>query len=297
MVKIFVFDTETTGIVSMNHLSYDAKRQVEKNLLNTDIHISFPEWQQWIKSWPFITQLSYIVYDTERPKDAKIFNKYIDLDVSVEIEEGASKITHMYKSREDAIRKGVDPDSTPGLFILNKIKKDTPELFVHIRDAMYELMSDLLQCQYIVSHNVDFDKKMILAELYRVGHLSAFATILANNRFVCTMQKTINMCKITAISKKGNPYYKFPKLSEAYETLFGYKPTGKALHNALIDVVICLRIFCKLGEPLDIDIQGMNKQITELINSISPPEYRYKYITPKEPNFITLRSGNIVYKL
>lgn len=293
MVKIFVFDTETTGIASMNNLNYDEKHVVEKKLLNTDIRISLPEWQRWIQSWPFITQLSYIVYDTESPKDAKIFNKYIDLDVSVEIEEGASKITHIYKSREDALRKGVDPDSIPGLFILNKIKKDTPELVVHIRDAMYELMSDLLQCQYIVGHNVDFDKKMILAELYRIGHISAFATILANNRFVCTMRKSINICKITVISKKGNPYYKFPKLSETYETMFEYKPTGEALHNAIIDVVICLRIFCKLGDPIDIDIHGTNERITELINSVSPPEYRYKY---KEHDYIKLRSGKIIYK-
>lgn len=293
MVKIFVFDTETTGIPCMDKLTYDTKRQIERNLMDKNLHIASNEWKRWIQVWPSITQLSYVVYDTESPEDAKIFNKYIDLPELVEIQEGASKITHMYKSREDALRKGVDPN-TPGLFILNKIKQDDPESVMPIRDAMYELMSDLLQCQYIVAHNVDFDKKMILAELYRLGQLSAFATILENNRFVCTMQKTINVCKITAISKKGNPYYKFPKLSETYENLFGYKPTGEALHNAVIDVVVCLRIFCKLGEPVDIDIQGTNKRITELINSISPSEYRYEC---KEPNFITLRSGKIIYKM
>lgn len=255
------------------------------------------EWQHWIKVWPYITQLSYVVYDTESPEDAKIFNKYIDLDASVEIEEGASKVTHMYKSHEDALQKGVDPQTNPGLFILTKIKNEMPESVVHIRDAMYELMSDLLQCRYIVGHNVDFDKKMILAELYRLGHLSAFATILANDRFVCTMQQTINICKITTISKKGNPYFKFPKLSEAYETMFGYKPSGEALHNAIIDVVVCLRIFCKLGEPVSIstDIQGTNKRITELINSVSPPQHKYNCITPKERNFITLRSGKTIF--
>jgi DNA polymerase-3 subunit epsilon len=278
----------------MDKLTYDTKRQIERNLVDKNLHIASNEWKRWIHLWPHITQLSYVVYDTETPQDAKIFNKYIDLPDLVEIQEGASKVTHMYKSREDALRKGVDPDTTAGLFILNKIKDESPKSVVPIRDAMYELMSDLLQCQYIVGHNVDFDKKMILAELYRIGHLSAFATILANDRFVCTMQKTINVCKITVISKKGNPYYKFPKLSEAYETLFGYKPCGEALHNAIIDVVICLRIFCKLGQPVDIEVQGINKEITEFINSISPPEYRYKF---KEPSFITLRNGKTIYKL
>ena len=295
MVKIFVFDTETTGIPCMDKLTYDTKRQIERNLVDKNLHIASNEWQRWIHLWPSITQLSYIVYDTERPQDAKIFNKYIDLPEFVEIAEGASRVTHMYKSREDALRKGVDPDTTPGLFILSNIKQDNPEAVSNIYDALYELMGDLLQCQYIVGHNVDFDKKMILAELYRLKQLSAFETILANDRFVCTMQKTINVCKITAISKKGNPYYKFPKLSETYETLFGYKPTGEALHNAIIDVIVCLRIFCKLGQPVDMEIQGTNKKITELINSISPPEYRYKY-KYVEPSFITLRSGKIIYK-
>lgn len=293
MVKIFVFDTETTGIP---RLTYDEKRQVEKNLVDKNMITAMREWDRWIHLWPYITQLSYIVYDTESPEDAKIFNKYIDLPEFVEIEEGASKVTHMYKSREDALRKGVDPDTTPGLFILSKIKSENPKSVIPIRDAMYELMSDLLQCQYIVGHNVDFDKKMILAELHRLGHLSAFATILANNHFVCTMQKTINLCKITTISKKGNPYYKFPKLTEAYETLFGYKPTGEALHNAIIDVVVCLRIFCKLGQPLEIEVQGTNAKITKLINSVSPPEYRHKF-KQEERNYITLRGGKKIYKL
>jgi len=291
MVKILVFDTETTGLPVITG-SYNQKSVIEQSLVHKDINVASCQWKQTISSWPCITQLSYIVYDTESPQDAKIFNKYIDLDVSVEIQEGASRVTHMYKSDEDALRKGVDPE-TPGLFILSRIKTEKPEACFNIHEAMCEFMADMLQCQYIVGHNVDFDKKMILSELYRLGKLDSFASILVDERFVCTMKKTINVCKITTISKKGYPYYKFPKLTEAYENLFGYKPSGEALHNAIIDVVICLRIFCKLGDPMDTDVQGTNSSITELINSISPDEFKYK---PKELNFITLRNGKTVLK-
>ena len=73
-------------------------------------------------------------------------------------------------------------------------------------------------------------------------------------------------------SMYGRKYFKFPKLIEAYEKLFGYKPNAEAMHNALVDVVACLRIFCKLGEPVNFDICGTNDAITKIINSISPPE-------------------------
>ena len=110
---------------------------------------------------------------------------------------------------------------------------------------------------------------MVLASLKRLGRVDEMQSILRNENFVCTMLKTKSICKIKAISKAGNIYYKFPRLSEAYEKIFGYKPTGDALHNAIIDVIVCLRIFCKLGVVGDFDVYETNAEITKLIDSIS----------------------------
>jgi len=296
MVKIIAFDTETTGIspVNSSSISYNEKREIESMLVDKHLPVAMVQWNKWAPLWPSITQLSYIVYDTEYPEDAKIFNKYIDLPVSVEIDDGASKVTHMYKSEEDAVRKGVDPE-TPGLFILSRIKEQTPDKVVSIDAAMQEFMSDMVDCQYIVAHNVDFDKKMILAELHRLRQLDDFTATLMDTRFVCTMYKTIQLCKITTISKRGTPYYKFPKLSEAYETLFGYKPVGEALHNAVVDVVLCLRIFCKLESSINMDIHGTNEDIMTWINSISPLEHHRQWLT-SGPIKCILRNGKSYYK-
>ena len=277
MVKILVFDTETTGIGPIGisqELTYDQKRFAEKSLIDKNLNVSLKQWEQWFQTWPRITQLSYIVYDTDNPGYAKIFNKYIDIDESVEIEEGASKVTRIYTTEEDAIRKGVDPNSE-GVFILSKIKKNDSEHVVPIGHAITDFLIDFNECEYIVGHNVDFDKKMILSELKRLEWIDEMEAILSRNNFVCTMTQMTHICKINSISKAGKPYHKFPRLSEAYEKLFGYFPTGNALHNAVIDVVICLRIFCKMGRPFNFDVCGTNAEITELINSISSQEFKY----------------------
>ena len=163
MVKILVFDTETTGIgpiFKSESLTYAEKNDIDKSLVDKDTNLSLGLWEKWYKLWPHITQLSYIVYNTECPSESKIFNKYIDLEETVEIEKGASDVTHIYTTEEDAIRKGVDLNAT-NVYILSRIKKIKPTDVIPLNEAITEFMLDFNQCQYIVGHNVDFDKKMV----------------------------------------------------------------------------------------------------------------------------------------
>lgn len=294
MVKILVFDTETTGLdpVSLDlkerRISYATKENFNKGLVTGPIENAYNGfWEQIIPAWPYITQLSYILYNTDEPNGAKIFNKYIQLPENVIISAESSAITHIYRSHADALNKGINPD-TPGLIFLDQ----TPVTNIFL--AIEEFMRDFSTADVVVGHNVEFDKKMILAELKRLNQVEEFGAILLSDDFVCTMMKTINVCK-----KKvpGKEYFKFPRLSEAYETLFGYPPTGDALHNAIIDVVVCLRVFCKLGsqvrgQTIDFDVcGGENREITELINSISPPEFKcVEKEKEKEKEGMTTRS-------
>ena len=49
---------------------------------------------------------------------------------------------------------------------------------------------------------------------------------------------------LTAKVPKPRMFKKFPKLSETHNYLFGYVP--ESLHNAMVDVLVCLRCFLKL---------------------------------------------------
>ena len=59
---------------------------------------------------------------------------------------------------------------------------------------------------------------------------------------------------------------------ESYKHNFGYEPNGEALHDALIDVVVCLRVYCMSLED-SFDVCGTNPIITDYIMRISPPGY------------------------
>ena len=73
----------------------------------------------------------------------------------------------------------------------------------------------------------------------------------------CTMKNSINLCKIEKSWPNGDKYLKYPKLSELYVYLFNKEP--KNTHNALVDILICMRCFCKM--ELNIDIYEKNRTI------------------------------------
>jgi DNA polymerase III epsilon subunit-like protein len=242
---------------------------IEKALVEKDVAIATTYWNHWASLWSHIVQLSYIVYDTEAPETTKLFNTYIHLPPTVQIAAGASCITKVYKDKQDALEKGIlCPEETPGIILLNTLP---PESFMTISEALDEFMADFEKCEYIVGHNVDFDKKMILAECKRLHNTCAFEKILKKEGFSCTLMRTIDLCNLETKTATGRKYKKFPKLSESYKTLFGHEPLGESLHNALIDVVVCLRIFCRLGDPVDMDIIETHPEIMSLLRSISPP--------------------------
>ena len=60
----------------------------------------------------------------------------------------------------------------------------------------------------------------------------------------CTMKRTVNLCKIIAINKNNEEYYKYPTLTQLHEHLFAETPLGT--HNSMADVFICLRCYYKV---------------------------------------------------
>jgi len=270
MVKICIFDTETTGLPPI----LDGKDWNERNvndgkLLNfADLSNPCSMWKHVLSSWPSIIQLSYIVYDLETPSKSKIFNKYIDIPDDIVIPESSIAIHHI--DRE-------------------KIMREPAEKKALIADAVAEFMNDIMDPDVVtvVGHNVQFDRKAVISELLRLSGANVGAEtekqlqfLMNNKKFTCSMEVTAPICNIQiAVNYKDKKtgedkvFYKVksPKLIESYQYYFGYSPDGHALHDALIDVILCLRVFIKY--KYNKDICGKNEMITEYIKKISPEGY------------------------
>lgn len=268
MVKICVFDTETTDVPpQLPGKDWNERNANDAKLLQySDITQPNSMWKQVLSSWPSILQLSYIIYDTEKTENAKIFNKYIDIPDDVVISDSAFAIHHI--SRE-------------------KIEQQPAEKKALIGIAIAEFMDDIMNSDVVtvVGHNVQFDRKMIIAELLRLGsnpdtEKKQLEYLMNNKNFTCTMDVTAPICNIQMAVKykdkktgEDKVFYKVksPKLIEAYQYYFGYEPSGEALHDALIDVIICLRVFVKY--KYNEDVCGKNEVVTEYIKRISPEGY------------------------
>ena len=125
----------------------------------------------WNESWPSIIQLSYILYDTKNPESAKIPDDVV-------ISEGSMDVHHI--TRE-------------------KIATAPPENRATIQDALNEFLDDVKQVDVVVGHNVQFDRKMVVAELLRLSaedNLPQLQDMMEESNFECTMVQTTPICNL-----------------------------------------------------------------------------------------------------
>jgi DNA polymerase III epsilon subunit-like protein len=236
-----VFDVETTGLMPKPKISVkrnETGRPNETGLLNETGRLI-------ICDYPYITQLSFVIYDLVDCKIVQTFDSYISVPDTVTISEEVSALT--------------------GITCELCQQKGRP-----IADVLLELFAAYQNCDGIVAHNIDFDVKMILIEIERnvetlveknMRCLSLFQPIYEELHGIeryCTMRKGTPLCNIvtatesdgseTEVKEKSSRYAprkKWPKLAELYATLFdGEVPEG--LHNALVDVKACLRCYLKM---------------------------------------------------
>lgn len=236
-IRVLVLDTETTGKLP-KHRKGDP----------------FPP----SEAYPYITQISWVLYNVERDFVEETFDSYIQVPPEIPITEEITKIT------------GVTRD------ILDK--KGKP-----IVQALLALYRAYMKCNCIVAHNMSFDSQVIRQEIYRnkdaiypatgshdmVSQVRGLFTKAFNDlneiELVCTMMSSIELCGIefkptalqvlatTALEQAGieapvpvkPTQKKFPTLTELYTKLFE-QPLPENMHNSIIDVLVCLRCFLKL---------------------------------------------------
>jgi DNA polymerase III epsilon subunit-like protein len=217
---IIILDTETTGLCNIKMIT-------EKTL-----HL-----------WPHVVQFSYIVYDNVTNTLLKTSDHIIKVPDNIDITEENSAIHG----------------------ITNTMSKSSG---VEIKNILLEFMEDYNNADIVVAHNMEFDLNIIKVEIMRQIYNKELIAekekitqnlnnLKASKKLCCTMQESIKLCNIKAISKAGKEYVKFPTLSELHNQLFHVLP--KNLHNSLNDVLICLRCFCKMH--FDIDIIDVNEKV------------------------------------
>ena len=182
------------------------------------------------QKWPHIIQLSYIIYDSETNDIVTLEDDYISIEDDVIIQPESQKVHNI--SRELLSSKGI-----PIEHALEKFNR-------------FSDMSDVL-----VGHNVSFDKRRV-----RVGGIRNKIRMNLHDTY-CTMKNSVELCKIQRFWPNGDMYFKYPTLSELHDELF--KKIPKNTHNALIDILICMRCFVKI--ELRKDICAINRTIRTMM--------------------------------
>ena len=188
-----------------------------------------------LSHWPHIVQFSFILYDTYTSSIDFIRDSIIRLPDGIKISEQSTKIHGI--TNEISISKGI---------LLENILND--------------FMFILEKADLVVAHNIEFDKKVLIAEVLRKykdidsnsnGKWTYYYNTLINcKKYYCTMQESMIACNRKRITKDGEIRIKFPTLSETHMHFFEYIP--KNLHNSLNDIIVCLRCFHMMKFQKDI---------------------------------------------
>jgi len=250
---VLVFDFETTGLPKNSWVDYEIQTTFKNGML-------FGASNEY--DYPHAIQLSYILYNTSTNK-AKVVNELIQLPDGVHITDSSYQIHNISLEMTQGKTRKIKS---------RKTRRYRYDYNYKIDKVLHKFMEDYQKADVIVSHNVQFDKNILLAEMDRLRKLPDAKYIIFNdyikeiyfsNKFYCTALNGKAVWKNVGLNSRGISYYKIPKLSILYQTLFGVSPNEERLHDALYDVVICIRCFYMMR--YNIDIVEYNRKIKELL--------------------------------
>ena len=227
-MRVLVFDTEATGLPKTKIINPDA------------LHL-----------WPHIVQFSYLIYDTELNDVLVVGDNIVKVGAGINI----------------------PAESTAIHGITNQMSQTEG---VSLSQALQGFFRDLQTADRLVGHNISFDVNLVIVELLRMIYNPASnsgADVSANKNNLhqianfkntyCTLQESIDLCAIKAVTKLGKEYNKFPKLIELHQKLFRTIPNN--LHNSLTDILVTLR--CYMMMTGKVDLNEMCNKYKELIRA------------------------------
>lgn len=164
-----------------------------------------------LDNWPHIVQISWVVYDVMDGAIESINDSIIKLPDNVIIPEDSIKVHGI--TNEMVMENGKD-----------------------IKKVLRYFLTDCVNSDLLVAHNIEFDETIISVECIRNFYNNSFKDIRTPR--YCTMKRSIKRFK------------KWLRLEKLHENLF--KESLQNLHNSLNDVYVCLRCFVKLYFNKDI---------------------------------------------
>jgi DNA polymerase III epsilon subunit-like protein len=213
-MRVLVFDTETTGLPT------------ERNPSITET-----------SKWPYIVQLSYIVYDFESNDIISLYDEILKLPEGIEI---TAESINLHKITEEI-------NKTAG---------------INRKVSLQQFNNQLETVDLVIGHNISFDKRLIMVECIRNGIQQKFNYRENKKKEYCTMKNNVNLCNIEKIGNNGKKYLKYPTLTELYYNLFNENP--KNVHNSLIDVLLTLRCYIKVISNIDLyETNGIFKDMIQ----------------------------------
>ena len=163
-----------------------------------------------VDNWPRVIQLAWALYD-EAQTAIEIASSLIRPEGFV-IPDDVQRIHNI--STERALSEGKD-----------------------LAETLSALALAAEKAEVLIAHNLDFDVNVIAAEYLRMGLDPPFG----GKKRICTMRQSAEFCGIAG--KRG---YKWPKLSQLHQKLFG--SDFNEAHDAGADVAACARCFFALKE-------------------------------------------------
>lgn len=166
-----------------------------------------------------ILQLSYQIVDRNTQRVTKEVDKFFPWpEDKSRVEKGAIKVNGLTEA-----------------YLAKKILSNR-------NDAIKKFYEDMRECDFIVAHNGEFDKKFIIATAKRegVGYSTVGWPVMID-----TMKTTVDLCQLPP--HPGRSGYKWPKLIELAECL-RIKTDDINLHDSRADVELTKRCFIYLLE-------------------------------------------------
>ena len=195
--------------------------------------------------WNVILQLSYQIVDSDSWATIKTVNHYFAWpDNKARVSEGAISVN------------GLTEDVLSGKHLSNR------------KAALEEFVADKDSCELLVAHNLDFDKKFIIASCREEG--VKFANCGWAQSYD-TMKRMINYCQIP---KDWGSGYKWPKLTELADCL-DIDYSHIALHDSSSDVELTKQCFKKIVNQ---GLYGLPKEsdTTIALHVESPDDLRFE---------------------
>lgn len=178
----------------------------ETNGLPVDYKASYTQ----VDNWPRVIQLGWILADADQ--------QVLDQHTVLIKPDGWSIPREDFWIRNGHFTEKNEAEGTPMVEVI--------ELFMAAKQ----------QADVLVAHNLNFDHRIVWAEIIRAG-----LTPRSGMHKICTMMSSTKFCNIPQANGRG---VKWPKLEELHEVLFGGGFEGA--HDAGADIAATMKCFFEL---------------------------------------------------